>query len=465
MAERKPGPVKPPVIDLKAREASAAAADDEAKRTAAATRRAASKTSAAPGDAAESPAPPEAAPPKTASAAPGPAPAQKERTQEPPETSPPPLPPRPPARLAMPWSAISIAAGAGAVLGAGLTYLVANWIALPQQPPPFEDPTPAITALEQRTGGLETRLGPIEDNVRDTRASLDEALLQLDSTASALRQSLGEVRAAIPDAQPPVDLGPIEEQLRTLEGRVAAIGAGASSGDASALAESLAGIQETLTALEGRIDALDRGLTTTGDSVETLRTEMETAKAAISAQTRTLGGGDIGPAVRLPLIVSGLESAFSTGRPYVAELDGLRALLPDLDVPENLAAQAETGLARPDVLVSGFREAVPNILAGRTGESTGDWAQDGIEWAKALLALRPAEEMEGSTPEAIVSRLESAMERRDFVAAAALLAQLPAPMRQAAGEVGTDIAALAQAEEFVANLRAQALTPAVEPGN
>lgn len=365
----------------------------------------------------------------------------------------------------MPWSAISIAAGGGAVLGAGLTYLLANWIALPQQPPPFEDPAPAIAALEQRAEGLETRLGAIEDSAGVTRAGLEEARAQIDSTASALRQSLGEVRAAIPDAQPTVDLGPIEEQLRTLEGRIAAIGAGASSGDAAALAESLAGIQQTVTSLAGRVDALDRGLTTTGGAVDALRAEMETAKAAISAQTRSLGGADIGPAVRLPLIVSGLETAFSTGRPFVAELGGLRALLPDLAVPENLAAHAETGLARPDVLVNRFREAVPDILAGRTGESTGDWAQDAIEWAKALLALRPAQEMEGSTPEAVVSRLESAMERRDFVAAAALLAQLPAPMRQAAGEVGTDIAALAQAEEFVASLRAQALTPAVEPGN
>lgn len=463
MAERKPGPVKPPVIDLKAREASEAVADEEAKAGAAAPRRAAGKTSAASGDSAARPASPEAAPPRAAATEPEPE--HKPRTQVPQEPPSPPPPPRPPARLAMPWSAISIAAGAGAVLGAGLTYLLANWIALPQQPPPFEDPASAIAALEQRANGHETRLGAVEDTARDTRASLDEALLQLDSTASALRQSLGEVRAAIPDAQPPVDLGPIEEQLRTLEGRVAAIGAGASSGDASALAESLAAIQETLTSLEGRVDALDRGLTTTGGTVETLRAEMEAAKAAISAQTKTLGGADIGPAVRLPLIVSGLETAFSTGRPFVAELGGLQALLPDLAVPENLAAHAETGLARPDVLVSGFREAVPDILAGRTGEGTGDWAQDAIEWAKALLALRPAEEMEGSAPEAIVSRLESAMERRDFVAAAALLAQLPAPMRQAAGQVGTDIAALAQAEEFVADLRAQALTPAVEPGN
>jgi hypothetical protein len=108
---------------------------------------------------------------------------------------------------------------------------------------------------------------------------------------------------------------------------------------------------------------------------------------------------------------------------------------------------------------------VPDILAGRTGASTGDWARDAVEWAKAILALRPAEEIEGDTPEAIVSRLEGAVDRHDFTTAAVLLAQLPEPMRLAAGEIGEAIAAHADAEAFVANLRAQALTSALEEGN
>ena len=51
------------------------------------------------------------------------------------------------------------------------------------------------------------------------------------------------------------------------------------------------------------------------------------ARSAIAAQTQQLGGADIGPAVKLPLVVSGLETAFSAGRPYSAELGSLRVAL------------------------------------------------------------------------------------------------------------------------------------------
>jgi hypothetical protein len=108
---------------------------------------------------------------------------------------------------------------------------------------------------------------------------------------------------------------------------------------------------------------------------------------------------------------------------------------------------------------------VPDILAGRTAESTGDWGQDALEWAKALLALRPAEEIEGDTPEAIVSRLEGAVSRHEFEAATALLVQLPEPMQAAAGDLGAAIASHAAAQSFVAGLRAQALDTAAVSAN
>jgi hypothetical protein len=511
MAERKSGPVKPPVIDLKARDATETPAEQPAGEgptlpldepvPAAATpdtvpavppRVKAPKTSKA------AAAPPEGAviadpiateegraaaegiplPGDTSAATPEPAaPVASQSVPPPPEpprpepepheaaTIPPPMPPRPPARLAMPWSAISIAAVAGAILGAGLTYAVSNWIALPQQAPAFEDPTPALGTLTDRIDGLDSRFAALEETTLDTRVSLDATLVQLDTVTTELRQSIADLGASIPAPQPATDLTAIEAELQTLESRVAAIAAGASSADASALAENLVGIEQSLATLNSRLADFDSQIAENGSAITTLRADIEGAKAAIAAQTRTLGGADIGPAVKLPLIVSGLEAAFASGRPYTTELSGLVALLPDLAVPEVITTAAPTGLARPDALADRFDAVLPDIIAGRTGESTGDWAQDAVEWAKALLALRPGEEMEGDTPEAIVSRLEGAVERRDFIAAAALLAQLPAPMRQAAGEVGTDIAAHAQAETFVTSLRTEALAPAAEPAN
>lgn len=463
MAERKSGPVKPPVIDLKARDAAqtpdadsaATGADGTSRRKPAASRRStrATASEAAKGPKADSP----TSPPSPASKV------QQDTSASDPGPATPP-PPRPSARLAMPWSAISVAAVAGAILGAGLTYLAANWIALPQQEPPFDDPTPALEALLARAEALETRLGAVEDTARNTRVSLDATLAQIDTTSAELRQQIADVTAAIPEPQD-IDLSAIEADLKTLDGRVAAIGAGASSDDASALAQNLAGMERTLAALSDKLDGLETRIGQGDGRIESLASELEDARVAIAAQTRTLGGTNIGPAVKLPLIVSGLEAAFANGRPYTAELDGLTALLPDLAVPKVLADDAETGLARPDAIAARFKAALPDIIAGRTQESSGDLAQDALEWAKALLALRPATEIEGDTPEAVVSRLEAAVERRDFVAAATELAQLPAPMQAAAGDVGADIAAHAQAEAFVTRLRTEALAPALEPAS
>lgn len=435
MAERKGGPVKPPVIDLTAREASEPAA------------------------------------PETADAA-APAAKPKARTSRPPaETQPrdetteiPPPPQRPAARLAMPWSAISIATAAGAVLGSALTYGLANWLPLPDHRPAVADPAPALATLTSRDDALEGRLSAVETSARNAQVSLDATLTQFDQLGTELRQSVADVRNAIPAAEA-VDIAPLQQQLQTLEDRVAAIGAGASSADAAALAQSLASIEQSLAALGERLDAMETGARTEAASVAALRTEVDAAKASIAAQSQTLGGTEIGPAIRLPLIISGLESALANGRPYATELASLTALLPGLDVPAPLGAAADTGLMRPDALAAQLTAAIPDILAGRTAAPTGDWGQDALEWAKALLALRPAEEIAGDTPEAVVSRLEGAVKRHDFASAATLLAQLPQPMQAAAGELGAAIAAHAAADTFLAGLRAQALDTAAVTAN
>ena len=457
MAERKSGPVKPPVIDLKARDASQPAETEKPTAKPAAPKPAAAeKVESAPETATVT---------ETVT---------ERVTENPAEPKPeavrpiPPTPPTPPvrqARLAMPWSAIGIAAAGGAVLGTVLTYLLVNVLPLPSNAPVIADPTERLAALDSRLAKLEQSLPAVEDTARKTQVSLDATITQLDaglgevrSSITALESRLKEVQAAIPAAAPAVDLAPLTEQLNTLEARVTAIAAGASSADAAALAESLNGIETSIAGLTTRLDQTDARL----GEIDAIRRELDTAKSAIAAQTQQLGGADIGPAVKLPLVVSGLETAFSAGRPYAAELASLRALLPNLAVPDPIAAAAETGLQRADAVVADFRTAVPAILAGRTAQSTGDIGKDAIEWAKALLALRPTGEMEGNTPEAIVSRLEAAVERQDFVAAAALLGRLPEPMQVAAGAVATSIRTHASADGFIAGLRAQALAPATE---
>lgn len=422
MAERKSGPVKPPVIELTAREAEKPAAATTARGKAAA---------AAEADAMAD-------------------------TDEPVRPAPPP-PPRPQARLAMPWSAISIATLAGGLLGAGLVYGLGNWLPLPDQRPVIADPSTRLDATDSSLGEIEARLMALEEQSKRTQVSLDATIAQLDGGLNEVRQAV----AAVPTAAA-VDLTPLETQLKDLEDRVTAIGAGASSDDATALAQTIGSIEAGIAELRTQLGALDQRVAATDSTVTSLKGDVATTQSAISSQTQALAGTDIGPAVRLPLVVSGLESAIANGRPYAAELAGLKALLPDLVVPGPIEASAAEGLPRPDAVVARFTAEVPNVLAGRAAVSTGDMGEDALEWMKGLLALRPVGEVPGDAPEAIVSRLEAAVGRHDFRAAAELLAQLPPAMQAGAGTAGADIAKLAAAEDFMVELRSRALAPTAE---
>lgn len=425
MAERKSGPVRPPVIDLTAKPATRPRSDD--------------RETAEP----EAPAGAEA----------------EAATAEPPEA---PRPPRPVARLAMPWSAISIAAIGGAVLGTMLTYGAVNFVALPDNRPVIADPSARLAAQDAAIAEITARLAAAEAASTAASTSAKEAASATATELESLRQQV----AAIPAPAAAVDLAPLEAQVANLEASIVAIGAGASGADATALAETISGLEAGIGELRAALEALTQRTSTAEQSIASLRGDVEATRSAVAAQTSMVGSSDIGPAVRLPLLVSGIESAFANGRPYSSELSGLTTLLPDLSVPDAIRSAADEGLPRPDAVATAFAEAVPAILAGRTALASGDLTQDALEWAKGLLALRPVDETDGDLPEAIVSRLEAAVARRDFVAASALLGQLPEPMQAAAGTSATGIRTLAAADGFIAALRTTALetpTPAAEP--
>ena len=403
MAERSSGPVKPPVIDLTAR---AGARPDGDK--------------------------PEA----------GPAPSP--RNDNPPRDA-----LRPP--VARPnWLLLGSVALGGAVLGTVLTYGLATIVPLPSKMPP--DLSAEVGAQGTRLTSLETGLATLTTQAGKTQVSLDATIAQLDQGLNDANAAIAAVKAAIPPAQAPIDLAPLETEITTIKAQIDAISAGASGGDASAIAQSIATLQTGLDALSTRLNGVDA-------TVSGLRSDVDAARKSLADHIAAALPSDVGPALKLPLILSGLASAFEDGKPFTAELATLRTLVPDLAIPDAIAAVADAGLVRPDMLTQRFELALPDILAAR--ETTGqNWSDSAVDWAKSLLALRPAQEQDGDSPDAVVSRLEGAMTRHDYAAAQDLLAKLPAKMQTAAAVVAPAIAAHAAAEELLAALRARALSAA-----
>ncbi len=350
------------------------------------------------------------------------------------------------------WPLLGGVAAAGAVLGTVLTYLLANALPLPTRGPDLPDLSPQVTAQGEKLDALAGTVSALQDTTTRTQVSLDATIAQLDTGLTGLNQAVEDVRAAIPEIPAPVDLEPIENQLRTLRAQVDAIAAGASGADAGAIAESIASLETGIASVTTRLNGVD-------STVASLRTDLDAARQSLSAHIESALPNEVGPALKLPLILSGLEGAFATGRPFQPELDTLRTVLPDFAVPDALSTAAATGLVRPDTLLQRFEAVLPDILAARD-TSNDDWVQGALDWTKGMLALRPAEEMEGDSPEAIVSRLEAAMERRDYVAARSLIDALPQPMKDKAALVSADVRAHAAATTLIADLRARALTTA-----
>lgn len=328
---------------------------------------------------------------------------------------------------------------AGGVLGLAAAYGLA-WFGLwPSTPAPVPVADPRLAQFASAIPELET----VANTTQSELATLTRRVAGLESNGPSTSTAA------------PVDLAPIQTELSALTQRIDTLAkAPAAPGDTAVvegLRTELAGLTTQLTELGARLGSAEANL-------RNLDTTVSQTSATLAGQP-----ADIGAVLQLPLILSGFEAAFSTGRPYETELAALRAAVPDAAIPTDIANAAKTGLPRPDVIAQRFADVLPAMLAGRPADSAAGWQDGAVDWFRSAIALRPTGEMEGNSPDAIASRLEGAIARRDFAAAKTLFDGLPAPMLSAAGDVPALVATQAEAAGFLEQLRAQALAGEVRP--
>jgi len=402
MSENKSGPVKPPVIDLSARESESTAKPETGKTSAGET----NQTSAS-----------------------------SNREEPSPRIE----------REAGSTGPLALAVIGGGLLGFIAAYGLASagyW------------PTPPADPRLAEIGQLRQALA----NVPELQARVDEAGSRLDTVGervAAIETALEETRtAATQDTGPAgAENSDLAEQIVALEARVEELAATSqqpAGGDTSELSGALDALAADVGALQAALSAQEAEIAGLSETVSATR-------QTIAAQPT-----DIGAAVQLPLILSGLETAFATGRPYLSELDALRRTAPQIDVPQTLLDAAGTGLPRENTVASTMEAVLPAMLAGGPRDPDAGWQDATLDWFRTTLALRPAGEGAGDSPQALVTRLEAAIARRDFVAADELLSQMPESMRSAAGDLPAMVALHADAARLIEAARRQALTVATE---
>lgn len=497
MAEKSQGPVRPPVLEGKARRAPAKSArkpaGQETNPTGAATKadepvKAAQTSAPATKDAPKS-APanadtPKAAAPKPESSATS-ANASSSTSSQAAEAK--------PRRRSADLASGLIGGLAGAILAAIVFLLLSVWNLLPQ---PI--PAPDTTAIENRLDALNGRLSLVEQKSTENGSglvSLDQSLKDNQAADSADRTGADDALALLdtritelenaPAPSIPADLGEqltaLQTRTQNLADRVDALAAGASSSDASDIADRLAALATEQQDLAGRIAGLSDQIAAANGEAANLQTgladqdskmgDLANQLAETNGQVSALSGRVDGLvqsaeteaanqlAAQIPLALSALNDRAATGVPYADELAIVEQLLPDLPIDPDVQAAAETGLAPTTRLAEDFTRAVPAMLAAAPAQSTNSVGDQIAQSLQQIFAARNSAADDNSTA-ASLARIEDALNAGDVTTAAEVIALLPEAVSQAGGDVIDAINKRATFEAFATEARAAILSDA-----
>ncbi|VAW13907.1 hypothetical protein MNBD_ALPHA12-1091 [hydrothermal vent metagenome] len=509
MATRKTGPVKPPILDLEAKKTDPKPA--AAKNTGSATTSPSASAKAAGGPAGSQTKQPLADKSTTDKSTTG-------------KTSPPPLSSSSgsssssgaPAQGSVVWAGLAAALG-----GAGLAIIIMLALLASGILQPLVSPakSPEFTALRERVGAnlelinknlsgaaslntsltasLDDKISAQKEQIGALGARMDQQTKQLQGQIDTLNQRIDDLAGQyqglsknvanlnIP-SYTPFDPTPLEDKIALMEARIDAIAAGASSGDAQKLSGELAAIRnqfasqrQQLATLKERLDNIEQpiaGLNTQVDEARNTlsQNQLQISQNASAVEALSTKLGALAPprdmqniptrALQLPLALFGIQSALEQGRPFMVELASLATALPELKIAQNLPKIAKEGLLRPDQIVTRFEQKLPAMLAARPANPNAGWQQTILDRLKSLVALRPSAQEGLGGIDALIVEAENAVKRRDFAAAATAIAQMPAPMQTALGDLGGQIANMGAMETLLNEARIKTLSLGLKTG-
>ncbi|MGV3552982.1 COG4223 family protein [Rhizobium sp.] len=267
-----------------------------------------------------------------------------------------------------------------------------------------------------------------------TDEKAEASLNLMASDIAALRTQLAEQAAAAPK----IDLSPVDTKIAAIEERLKTVPeANGLSADADA-----------------RITALSEQVKTTETAAATLKTDLETVRAAlemrIEAIEKKLDQPRDDVEVAVAIASAGLKAAIDRGGPFAAELSTLEGIKPDDPAVAELKTFAATGVPSRAKLVADFPGVADTILAStRSDDPNQGFADRLMSSAFSAIQVRPVGEVEGEGPDAIVARMETRLTNGDFAAAATEWDKLPEPAKKASQAYKTSLDARIRVEQLV----------------
>lgn len=324
-------------------------------------------------------------------------------------------------------------------------------------------PPPAAPAVPAKRGGFfPALLGGIIAAALGFGAAyylFGEAGRTAGTRIDELAQRQSQQGTALEDLRSRVEAGPdlssVDDRLQALDQRIAELSdrIDVMAGDMSAATDRITELEkrpitdtvseQAIAAYEAELDRLQQAMADQRSEVEAL---IEDARQMESDANATA------EATMRRAALTRILSALDSGAPYATALADLQAA--GQEVPEALAANAETGVPSLGDLRAGFPDAARRALSAArasdpAGRSLGDFLRDN-------LGARSLEPREGDDADAVLSRAEDALRNARLGDALAELETLPDPARaEMAGwieEAETRRAAIAAAEALNAEL-------------
>lgn len=293
---------------------------------------------------------------------------------------------------------------------------------------------PQIANLLTQIEALESR---VDDKLTGLTAKVATATstVELD-TLKATGQQLGEDLASVK-----ANAGKIGQDITTLEAGTAQI-----RKDIAALRQDT---QSLKSGLEGQIGALVKSeqLAALESQIGTLKSEL--ASVVSRDQAREAGANRI----LLSLELANLKRAIERGGGFAHELAQLRGLAPaELDLTA-LEAHAKDGLPPDQELEREFREIAKAAIAAELAPSADSSVLDRL-WASArsVVQVRKTGNVEGTTAEAVIARMEDRLRSGDLEGALQESQTLSGDARAAAEPWLGKLAARLQVDRAIAGI-------------
>ncbi len=258
-------------------------------------------------------------------------------------------------------------------------------------------------------------LTTLSAEVADARTTQNATLETLGADIAALADRIAKLETA------PAPQAPDLSRLDALDQRLATIEAMPTEGGAStaALTAKLAELEQKLATLPatGSDPALQQQL----DDALARLTEAETA-----ATTRATEAEAAATAAKRATALDALSTAIASGNPFTTELQALA----DPALAEALGSMAETGVPALATLQASFPDAARQALKIARDASTSDGLSDRLfDFLASQTGARSLTPLEGTTPDAILSRAEFALSEGRVADALAELQPLDAAIK------------------------------------